>query len=135
VDVLSDRRRFARPLRETSQLARGLPAYFRQRVTLAGAREEIRKALENRAENFLALARTEIYARAASPYLRLLKIAGCDFADLESGVCRHGLDRTLERLAGEGVYLTSEEFKGKKEVLRNGSSFRVTPAEFKRRDA
>jgi hypothetical protein len=33
-------------------------------------------------------------------------------------------------LAREGVYFTSEEFKGKKEVVRNGQSFRVTRKDF-----
>ena len=138
-DVLRDYRQLARYLNDSvggvARLARGLPEFFRERVTVARAQEEIKRALENRAENFLELARTQIYGRPASPYLRLLKTAGCEFSDLRVNVCRYGLERTLEQLAGEGVYFTSDEFKGKKEVLRKGQSFRVSPAEFKRRDS
>ena len=32
-----------------------------------------------------------------------------------------------EPVTFENVYLTSDEFKGKKEVIRGGQSFRVTP--------
>jgi len=38
------------------------------------------------------------------------------------------------RLAGEGVYLTSDEYKGKKEVVRGAESFLVSPGDFERRD-
>ncbi|HEX9442830.1 MAG TPA: hypothetical protein VGA73_01865, partial [Candidatus Binatia bacterium] len=76
------------------------------------------------------LARARIYADPASPYLRLLKIAGCEFSDLQAGVLAQGLEATLTRLAGEGVYLTADEFKGKKDVVRAGRAFRVSPGAF-----
>jgi hypothetical protein len=82
--------------------------------------------MERREENFLDQARTRIY-QSASPYRRLLKLAGCEYADLCHGVRQHGLESTLERLASDGVYLTSDEYKGKREVVRSGESFRVVP--------
>ena len=116
------------------RLARALPAFFRDPITLARAREEIEKGVARRGENFLELARTRIYADPASPYLRLLKIAGCEFSDLRAGVLAHGLEPTLTRLAGEGVYLTADEFKGKKEVVRGRERFRVAPEHFQLRE-
>jgi len=65
---------------------------------------------------------------------QLLKHAGCELSDLQTQFHRHGLEETLVRLAGEGVYLTSDEFKGKKEVVRGAESFLVSPGDFKRRD-
>jgi len=111
-------------------LARALPAFFRERITVEQAEKEIKKALETREERFLELVRTRIYEHSASPYLKLLKIAGCELADLQTHVRRDGLEATLEKLAREGVYLTSDEFKGKKEVVRGGQSFRVRPKDF-----
>src|SRR5258706_4012264 len=116
------------------RLAGALPAFFRDPITLARAREEIEKGVARRGENFLELARTRIYADPASPYLRLLKIAGCEFSDLRAGVLAHGLEATLTRLAGEGVYLTADEFKGKKEVVRGRERFRVAPEDFQLRE-
>ncbi|HEX9443877.1 MAG TPA: hypothetical protein VGA73_07140, partial [Candidatus Binatia bacterium] len=113
------------------RLARALPAFFCDRITLARAEEEIKKGVERRGETFLELARTRIYADPASPYLRLLKLAGCEFADLRSRVLADGLEAALARLAAAGVYLTADEYRGKTPVIRGGESFRVSPADLK----
>jgi len=119
----------------TFNLARALPQFFRERITVQQAEEEIKRMLASREERFLELARSRIYAYPESPYLRLLKIAGCEFADLQAQVNRDGLEKTLERLATQGVYLTSDEFKGKKAVARGRESFHVSPKDFQRRDS
>jgi hypothetical protein len=121
--------------KRTLGLAAALPKFFRERVTLQKAEEEIKRLLDARVERFLELVRWQIYERPASPYLSLLRHAGCEFSDLENSIHRHGLEGTLAKLAGEGVYLTSDEFKGKTEVVRGGMSFRVLPRDFERRDS
>jgi len=116
--------------KSTVALAAALPRFFRERVTVQQAEEEIKRLLDNRVERFLELARTEIYERPSSPYLKLLNHAGCEFSDLRAYVYRQGLEETLEQLAREGVYLTADEFKGKKEVVREQLVFRVSPDDF-----
>ena len=111
-------------------LAKGLREFFREQITPEQAKEEIKKALGNREERFLELMLAKIYERPDSPYLKLLRLAGCEFSDLTSHVHSYGLERTLEQLAKEGVYLTSDEFKGKREVVRGGQSFEVSPEDF-----
>lgn len=111
-------------------LALALPAFFRETVTLERAQEGIAQALADREERFLGLVQNHIYRVPQSPYLRLLRIAGCEFSDLESGVRRDGIEATLRDLALAGVYLDSGEFKGKREVVRGKTSFRVSPADF-----
>jgi hypothetical protein len=64
----------------------------------------------------------------------LLRLAGCEFADLAHSVRQAGLEATLERLAAEGVYLTVSEYRGNTDVVRGGMTFRVTPEMFQRRD-
>ena len=116
-------------------LARALPAFYRGRPTLARSEEEVRMGALGRGETFLAVACERIYGDPASPYLRLLRGAGWSFADLSAAVCSAGLEATLERLAADGVYLTAEEYRGKKEVVRGGGApFRVSPEDFQRRD-
>jgi hypothetical protein len=119
----------------TLTLAFSLREFLRDRITVERAKEEIKKALDRREENFLEVVQNRIYGDPSSPYLKLLKIAGCEFSDLRAYVHSHGLEETLERLAREGVYLTSDEFKGKKEVVRGGQSFRVSPKDFERSDS
>ncbi len=111
-------------------LIASLRRFLRDRITVEQAREKIKSALERREETFLELARTHIYERPNGPYLRLLELAGCDFSDLRADVRKHGIEKTLERLAENGVYLTADEFKGKKPVVRGRESFRVTPEDF-----
>jgi hypothetical protein len=64
-----------------------------------------------------------------------LNQAGCSFSDLQRHVHSRGLEATLVDLAKQGVYLTSDEFKGKKEVIRGGERLRVSPEDFERRDS
>lgn len=113
----------------TLLLIKGLREFFRETVTLEQATEEIKIALDRREDRFLELIRAQVYNRKSSPYLKLLQMAGCDFADLQAQVRQHGLEKTLERLASEGVFLTSDEFKGKKEVVRGRQSFRTSPTD------
>jgi hypothetical protein len=109
------------------RLIKAVPEFFRERVTLERAKEQIKRDLDRREERFLDVARSQIFERPESPYLQLLRLAGCEFSDLRAQVKRCGIENTLARLAGEGVYLSSDEFKGKKDVTRGPHSFRVTP--------
>src|SRR5262245_5640685 len=118
-----------RQLKRTVGFALGIRDVLREQVTVKQAEEEIKKRIGNRAERFLKLVRTRIYEQPASPYRRLLKFAGCEYADLCNSVRRDGLEATLLRLALEGVYLTVGEYKGKQEVVRGSESFRVVPAD------
>lgn len=116
-------------------LIKDLRGLFRQTVTPEQATEEIKRALESREQTFLDLIRTQVYGHKASPYLKLLRAAGCEFGDLQNHIHASGLEKTLQRLAGEGVYLTAEEFKGKKEVVRRGLSFRILPKDLELQDS
>jgi hypothetical protein len=98
----------------TFALGVSLHNFFHQRITVEQAEEEIEQALDRCEESLRDLARPRSYENPSSPYLKLLRVAGCEFADLRETIHRHGLGRTLERLAREGGYLTSDEYKGKK---------------------
>lgn len=117
-------------IRGMAKLIKAVPKFFRQPVTLERAKEEIKRDLDCREQRFVDTVRSQVYERPKSPYLHLLRLAGCEFSDLQAQVKLHGMEETLARLAREGVYLSSEEFKGKKEVTRGGYSFRVTPGNF-----
>ncbi|MGH2405912.1 MAG: hypothetical protein ACRDGN_15850 [bacterium] len=101
-----------------------------ERLTIDYAEAEIKEALDRREEHFLRVVRAGVFEASRSPYRPLFRWVGCEFGDLETSVRRHGVDRTLEELAGGGVYFTSDEFKGKKTVERGNTAFRVTPEDF-----
>lgn len=116
----------------TLALVVAIPRLFRERITVQQAEEETRRLVDTRVERFLAILRQQIYQRPDSVYLKLLKHAGCELSDIESQVRRYGLESTLVELAKQGVYLTSDEYKGKREVRRGSLSLRVTPGDFER---
>jgi hypothetical protein len=112
------------------RLGWGLRGFLREPVTLEQSREIIRQGLQNREQNLLAMVKKAIYANAASPYLKLLDLAGCEYGDLEKMVRLDGIEPALRKLREAGVYITIEEFKGKKEAVRSGKVFSFRESDF-----
>jgi len=97
-----------------------LPSFLNRPISPEEARATLRRRLENRASDFCALMKSAVFENPGSPYLRLLKNAGCGYGDLENMVKESGLEGALRKLLREGVYLTVMEFKGR-EPVRRGS--------------
>ena len=116
-DVLVGARFFAR-----------LPAFLRNPVSLDEARAVLRRRLEQREANFLALVRRAIYDKPGNPYRQLLDLAGCEYGDLERLVDQDGVDGALRVLLQHGVYLTVDEFKGRRPVVRGSVTLVVDPS-------
>ena len=111
-----------------ARFAARLPAFLRRPLTVGEARAIVRRRLGARETDFLTLARTAIYDRPESPYRQLLRLAGCEYGDLAGLVTRDGLEGALRVLYRRGVYLTVEEFKGLRPVVRGSASVEVDPA-------
>jgi hypothetical protein len=112
------------------RLGWGLRGFLREPITLEQSREIIRQGLQNREQNLLAVVKRVIYANAASPYLKLLELAGCEYGDFEKMVLSDGIESSLRKIYEAGVYITTDEFKGKKEAVRSGKSFRFKESDF-----
>jgi hypothetical protein len=115
---------------QLAQTAWTMRAFLKKPMTVSDATDEIKKRMDGREENFLALAQKAIYDNPASPYRKLLLWAGCDYADLRDGVKRGGLEKTLEKLKDEGVYITLEEFKSREPICRRGLTVETVEADF-----
>lgn len=107
---------------------RNVPSLLRRPVTLDESRRTLRERLENRSTDFCALMKSAVYGSPRSPYLAMLKIAGCAYEDLEKLVRDAGLEEALGKLFREGVYLTINEFKGREELRRGGRAIPAGPA-------
>ena len=104
-----------------------LPAYLRNPLDLAECRAIVRRRLERREGDFLDLARRSIFANRTSPYRSLLQLAGCEYGDLERLVQRDGVEEALQVLFREGVYLSVDEFKGRRPVVRGSTMIAADP--------
>ncbi len=114
-----------------ARLLWSLPAFLRAPVHVEPARAMLDERLAHREVNFLAHVRTMVYRHARSPYLGLLKLAGCEYGDLERLVRREGIEGALHALLERGVYLTVEEFKGRQPTVRGSVTLRVSPEDLR----
>ena len=64
----------------------GLRGFLRRRITLDEARETIQRRMAEREANFLRVVERGIFGYPRSPYLPLLKMAGCELGDIQSMV-------------------------------------------------
>jgi len=110
--MLKEARYFARMMRGCQR--------FLRTPSIADPYSVVKKNLESREENFLALMRQVVFANPANPYRKLFAFAGVEFDDLAMEVRKCGLDSTLETLRAAGVYLKHDEFKGKTPIERAG---------------
>jgi hypothetical protein len=108
----------------------GLRRFLRQSISLDDARATIRRQLAEREAAFLCLVERGIFGYSRSPYLPLLKLAGCEMGDLRNMVRARGLEATLGALRDAGVYVTFEEFKGREPMVRGGRVFPVSAKDF-----
>jgi hypothetical protein len=119
----------ARDVASATRLLVGLPVFLRRRLVGEEAHAVIRRRLERRSATFLELVRRAIFARPGSPYHRLLRLAGCELGDLAHLVQQDGLEGALRALFRAGVYLRTDEAKGRQPVERGGQRFRIRPTE------
>lgn len=80
----------------------------------------VRRQMEDRTRHFLDMARDIVFANPKHPYRRMFQLAGCEYPDLEESVRRQGLEKTLEALRRNGVWLSHAEFKDSTPIVRSG---------------
>lgn len=112
------------------RFAFGLNHFLRQKLTLEQAYAALKNNLANRDQNFLRVLQHGVYGFPGSPYLPLLKRAGCEFGDVKKMVNKEGLLAALRRLREEDVYITFEEFKGRESIRRGNQEFPLGPMGF-----
>jgi len=117
-------------LKMFAQFPFALRRYLRCRLTADEAARIVRDRMKQREENFLSWVERGIYNFHRSPYLPLLKSVRCEIDDLRELVQRNGLESALYKLRAEGVYVTYEEFKGRKPIVRNGATIPVRASDF-----
>jgi len=112
---------------QATRFLRQLPGFLRRPLTLEEARSILRRRLEHREADYLDLVRTGVYAVEDHPYRQLLRLAGCEYGDLERLVRQEGLEGAMARLFRSGVYLTVDELKGRRPAVRGNGVVHVDP--------
>ena len=112
------------------RLTRDLPGFLRATFTVEDARHRVVSQLRDREQRFLAAADRVIWPFPNSPYRRLLEHAGCEPGDLRTLVAHEGLEGALRTLAARGVYVSFDEFKGRREAIRGSTRFDFSDRDF-----
>ncbi len=117
-------------LRMFVRYAGGIRGFLRAPLGADDGRRIVERQLRNRQETFLTVLERGVYGNRRSPYRALLEHAGVTFADAAALVARLGLESALEDLYDRGVYVTIDEFKGRKPIERSGLRIQTQPSDF-----
>jgi hypothetical protein len=110
--------RMVRSLSNRTKFLLGLSQFLNHPITYEHARETIVRRLEQREENFVRFMDRCVFSHPSSPYLPLLRRAGCSFSDVIAEVKRQGIEGLLKALRDSGVWISADEYKGLKPVRR-----------------
>ena len=99
-------------------------------LSLESSVKIVKERLRDREKNFLEIIEKTIFAYSKSPYRVLLEQTGCGFDDVKRDVGDFGIETTLKHLFDKGVYIDVLEFKGKKDTVRGGNSYRFKEKDF-----
>lgn len=117
-------------VKQLTRVAFGFHNYVKRPLTLTQAFDNVKRRMDNRERNFLDVTRVLIYNNPYSPYRKLLLWAGCKYEDLKESIRHKGIEKTLEKLRDEGVYITLEEFKSKIPICRKGLTIETCETDF-----
>jgi len=104
---------------------------MRRRVRPAEAHATHRRWIGSRAERFLDFTRRTAFEVPNSVTGRLLRHAGVAQGDLRQLVAVEGLEGALELLFAAGVYVTIDEFQGRKALVRGSLHIDLGPDDLK----
>src|SRR3989442_6359075 len=96
------------------RLATGLRAFLRHPISLEEARAIVKRGMQRREAALLEKLEGAVFGNPRSPYLALFRNAGCGWEDVREVIEQDGVEGALERFLKAGVYVTFEEFKGRK---------------------
>jgi hypothetical protein len=107
-----------------------LRGFLRNPITVEQAEATIRLRLRARDQAFLDMVERAVFGHDRSPYLRLLRAAGCELGDVRQLTAREGVEGALEVLRRAGVYVTFDEFKGRIPATRGSQRFAFRESDF-----
>ena len=109
---------------------RDYPRFLTTPLTPDECRRRISTKIASREASFLEIIDRAVLRRPDSPYHRLMQSAAIEPQQIKKWVDRLGIEGTLETLYNAGVYLSLDEFKGRKPILRRGFRMTTQPRDF-----
>src|SRR5262245_8959538 len=117
-------------LRSATGFFRGLRPFLVRMPPLAEARLRLDRQMAERERTLASALDRAVFRNSGSAYGHLLRWAGSDLNDIVRLLTTNGLSATLEQLYEAGVYVTLEEFKGRRPIVRSGLEIHPQPGDF-----
>jgi hypothetical protein len=112
------------------RLLRGLRSLRRDGIDVEGSIDAVAAQVRDRDARFTHLLDELVWSVPSSPYLPLLTHAGAERGDVVDLVAREGLAGALRQLCDAGVYISYDEWLGRRPARRGSATFELRPADF-----
>jgi len=116
--------------RSFASFPRAVRRFVASPIDVEGARAICVDHLARRGERLLEMVEGSVFAPPHSPYGTMFDRAGLDVATLRAWVARDGVETALRELREAGVFVSYEELKGRKPIVRRGEVVPTGPRDF-----
>ncbi|MEQ1693485.1 MAG: hypothetical protein ABMA00_19505, partial [Gemmatimonas sp.] len=116
--------------RMLGRYAAGIRRFLRTTLTPNDCRRIVSTQQARRESSFLAMLEHGVYANPRSPYRQLLVHAGIQLPDAVAQVQALGLEAALDAWYDRGVFVTIDEFKGRRPIVRGDLTIEMRPEDF-----
>jgi hypothetical protein len=113
-----------------ARYVRRLPAFLRVSLTPEECHRAIESGLQMRERNLAVVIERAVFANPGSPYAALFSNAGIELGDALELIRDEGVEDALTRFYDAGVFVTLDEFKGRRSIERSGLSLDVSSDDF-----
>jgi len=117
-------------LRMAVRFARDFGAFLGRPYTAEDCHRLLKDQLARRDEFFLRIMARTVFGNVRSPYFALMRQAKVQYGDVAAWIRRRGVEGALAELYGAGVYVTLDEFKGRRPIRRPGFELFVRDHDF-----
>jgi len=107
-----------------------LRGHLSSTISFEQACRRLEQRLEEREQTFGRILERCVYGVPSSPYLPLLRQAGCGLADALEGIRRWGIEGLLQRWRRDGVWISFGEFKGRAPLVRGAVELDIAGSDF-----
>ena len=109
---------------------RDYPTFLKTPLAPDQCQHRVGTKLASREASFLNIIERAVFRQPHSPYLQLMKWAAIEPHQIKKWVDQLGIEGTLETMYDAGVYLTLDEFKGRKPIVRQGLKLSTCKGDF-----
>jgi phenylacetate-coenzyme A ligase PaaK-like adenylate-forming protein len=108
----------------------GLPRFLKTPISYDDAEATVIRNASRREQRLIDKLETAVFSYPRSPYRKLFDTAGLSKDEVIHLIRTYGVEEALNHFRSKGVYVTWDEFKGRRPVCRGERTFHFQPEDF-----